>query len=84
MSVTKVIRKARKEHFCYGCRTPIQPGESYLTHTALRGDEFGYHEYLDRDTLKPLNQPNRIKECARCATSCGRGDLLAEVEPDGE
>lgn len=80
MSVTKVIRKARRAHCCDSCDGKIQPGDSYLTHTALRGDEFGYHEWLDRDTLKPVNQPYRLKECARCATRYGRADLLAQSE----
>lgn len=76
MSVTKGIRKARKAHYCDRCQREILPGDSYLTHTALRGDEFGYHEYIHRDTLKPLNQPNRLNECSNCAISTGRGDLL--------
>jgi len=80
MSVTKVIRKARKAHACDRCQQEILPGNSYLTHTALRGDEYGYHEYLHRDTLKPLNQPNRLKECARCASRYGRADLLTQTE----
>jgi hypothetical protein len=78
LSVPKVIRKV---HWCGSCDGRIQPGEAYLTHTSLAGDEFGYHEWLDRDTLKPVNQPHRTKECAGCATRYGRGDLLGEA-PD--
>lgn len=77
MSVTRVIRKARKKHSCDGCWAQIQPGESYLTHTALRGDDY-YHDALDRHTLKPARCPIRLKGCGGCATRYGRGDLLAE------
>lgn len=40
MSFT-VRRKANKVHHCDGCDRPgkIQPGDAYLTHTALRGDD---------------------------------------------
>jgi hypothetical protein len=75
MSVT-ARRKARKVHRCDSCRSSIQPGEAYLTWTALAGDDY-YDEALDRDTLKPANCPIRLKECARCATRYGREDLLA-------
>jgi len=74
MSVTRAIRKARKAHRCDGCGGRINPGESYLTHTALAGDEFGYHEYGDG------TQPGRTKECAGCATRYDRGHLLASTE----
>lgn len=76
MSVIKVIRKARKKHRCDSCRSPIETGSTYLTHTALAGDEY-YHDTLRADTLKPLNQPIRFKECADCAGRYGRADLLA-------
>jgi len=79
MSVTKVIRKARRRHNCDGCWAQIQPGDSYLTHTALSGDDY-YHDALDRDTLKPANRPIRIKECAGCATRYGRGHFLEAPE----
>ena len=75
MSVTKVIRKARKAHRCDVCRGRIHPGDSYLTHTALAGDDY-YHDALDRETLKPANCPIRLNECAECAIRCGRGPLL--------
>jgi len=78
MSVT-VCRKARKVHRCDGCDRPgkIQPGDRYLTHTALSGDD-AYRDSLDRLTLKPANRPQRYSECAECATRYGRGPLLAE------
>jgi len=79
VSVTR-SHKARKLHVCDGCWGQIQPGESYLTHTALGGDDY-YHEALDRYTLKPANCPIRIKECAKCATRYDRGELLAHIEP---
>lgn len=58
--------KARKVYRCDGCNRSgkIQPGDIYLTHTALRGDEFGYHDRGDRVT--------RYKECSECATRYGR------------
>lgn len=76
MSVTRVIRKARKTHRCDGCATSgkIQPGDPYLTHTALKGDEFGYHEYGNG------NRPQRFTECAECATRYGRAEMLAQAE----
>ncbi|UUG70039.1 hypothetical protein SEA_ZUCKER_80 [Arthrobacter phage Zucker] len=79
MSVTKLIRKARKVHPCDVCWAQIQPGDSYLTHTALAGDDY-YHDALDRNTLKPAKQPIRIKECAECATRYGRAEMLAPTE----
>lgn len=87
MSVTRLIRKARKAHRCDRCRGQIQPGDAYLTHTALAGDDY-YHDALDRHTLKPANSPIRIKECAECATRYGRGEILTPTEtneavPDG-
>ena len=74
MSVT-VRRKARKAHRCDGCGTgeKIQPGDVYLTHTALAGDEFGYHEYGNGNRLR------RSNECAECATRYGRAELLNQV-----
>jgi hypothetical protein len=71
VSVT-VRRRARKVHRCDSCGTgeKIQPGDVYLTHTALAGDEFGYHEYGSG------NRPRRSNECAECATRYGRADLL--------
>ncbi|MCB5280343.1 hypothetical protein [Arthrobacter sp. ES1] len=80
MSVT-VRRKARKAHRCDSCGRAgaIQPGDAYLVHTALAGDEFGYHEYGDG------NRPRRSNECAECATRYGRGQLLAgPVKPIAE
>jgi hypothetical protein len=76
MSVTRLIRKARKPHRCHQCDVPgkIQPGESYLTHTALRGDEFGYSDYGGGRT------PHRYNECAECATRYGRAEMLAQAE----
>jgi hypothetical protein len=78
MSVTKVIRKARKTHNCDGCWAQIKPGDSYLTHTALSGDDY-YHDALDRETLKPAKTPIRLKECAECASRYGRAELIAET-----
>ena len=77
MSVT-ARRKSRKVRRCDGCDRAgkIQPGDFYLTHTALRGDDL-YHDALDRRTLKPANRPLRYAECAECATRYGRGELLA-------
>jgi hypothetical protein len=71
VSVT-IRRKARKVHRCDGCARSqkIQPGDVYLTHTALAGDEFGYHEYGEG------NRPQRYAECADCATTFGRAELL--------
>ncbi|QAY16181.1 hypothetical protein SEA_SONALI_69 [Arthrobacter phage Sonali] len=71
MSVTR-RRKARKVHRCDGCDKPgkIQPGDVHLTHTALRGDEFGYDDYGSGKT------PVRFRECADCATRYGRAELL--------
>lgn len=76
MSVT-VCRKSRKARRCDGCDRAgkIQPGDLYLTHTALRGDDT-YHDALDRRTLKPANRPQRYAECAECATRSGRCELL--------
>lgn len=74
-----VRRKARKAHRCDGCRSSIQAGEAYLTHTALAGDDY-YHDALDRDTLKPANCPIRLKECADCATRYRRAELLGAAE----
>jgi len=68
--------KARKVHHCDSCRGSIKPRSTYLTHTALAGDDY-YHDALDRETLKPANQPIRLKECGDCATRYGRGDLIA-------
>ena len=78
MSVTKVVRKARKAHHCDGCWGQIQPGEAYLTHTALAGDDY-YEDARDRETFKPAKCPIRTKECAECATRYGRGDLISEA-----
>lgn len=73
MSVTKAIRKARKKHWCGSCDGQIQPGESYLTHTAFPSDEVHYW----------VSQvPMRIAECAKCASRYGRGDLLGEAARD--
>lgn len=74
MSVT-VRRKARKAHRCDSCGTggKIQPGDVYLTHTSLAGDEFGYHEYGSG------NRPRRSNECGECATRYGRAGLLNRV-----
>lgn len=77
MSVTKAIRKARKNHRCDSCGSSIKAGEAYLTHTALAGDDY-YDDARDRDTFKPANCPIRINECAECATRYGRADLLTE------
>jgi hypothetical protein len=79
VSVTRVVRKARKDHRCDGCTSGsrILTGEPYLTHTALAGDEY-YDDTFNRDTLKPARYPIRFKECARCATRYGRGGLLEE------
>lgn len=82
MSVTRVIRKARKVHKCHVCDKPgkIQPGDSYLTHTALAGDEFGYDSYFTVTAygLRPANpRPQRSNECTDCATRYGRAELLA-------
>lgn len=82
MSVTRVIRKARKAHKCHVCEKPgkIQPGDSYLTHTALAGDEFGYDGYftVTAHGLGPAKpRPNRSNECIDCATRYGRAELLA-------
>lgn len=76
MSVT-VRRKARKVHRCEGCGRAgkIQPGDVYLTHTALAGDD-AYHDSLDRLTLKPANRPQRYAECADCSIRHGRAELL--------
>lgn len=78
VSVTRVIRKARKAHRCDSCRGHIQLGDAYLTHTALSGDDY-YHDALDRDTLKPSNTPIRIKECGGCASRYGRAEILNPV-----
>jgi len=74
-----VRRKARKAHRCDSCRSIIEAGEAYLTHTALAGDDY-YHDALDRDTLKPANCPIRLKECADCATRYRRAELLGAAE----
>lgn len=76
MSVTR-RRKAIKAHRCDGCGRPgkIQPGDVYLTHTALAGDD-AYHDRFDRLTMKPANRPQRYAECAECATRYDRGPLL--------
>ena len=79
--ITQVVRKARKAHACDGCRGPIRPGDAYLTHTALAGDDY-YHDALDRDTLKPANCPIRTKECGSCATRYGRGSMFTEPSPE--
>jgi len=72
VSVTRVIRKARKAHRCDGCDRPgkIRPGDAYLSHTYLSGDDL-YHDYSDR--------PQRFAECADCAGRYGRGELLNPV-----
>jgi len=54
-------------------------GEPYLIHTALRGDEY-YDDTYNSETMKPARYPIRFRECARCATRYGRGDLL-DVKP---
>ena len=71
MSITRVIRKARKAHRCDGCSGRIEPGCTYLTHVALAGDEY-YDSARDRETFKPAKTPIRTKECARCAARYGR------------
>lgn len=78
MSVIKG-QKARKDHRCDSCRGHIKPGEMYVTHVALAGDDY-YHDARDRDTWKPLNQPIRLKECGDCAGRYGRAELLIEKE----
>ncbi|WP_426940293.1 hypothetical protein [Pseudarthrobacter sp. S6] len=64
-------------HRCDGCARAgkIQPGERYLTHTALAGDDTGYHEYV----AEP-KRPQRYKECAECATRYGRAEVLAAIQ----
>lgn len=79
MSVIKVVRKARKKHHCDSCRSPIEPGSTYLTHTALAGDDY-YEDALDSCTLQPAKQPIRSKECGECATRYGRGELIEARE----
>jgi len=79
MSVTRLVRKARKAHRCDGCRGRIEPGDAYLTHTALSGDDY-YEGALDRETLKPARCPIRIKECGGCATRYGRAEMLTPTE----
>jgi hypothetical protein len=78
MSVTR-RRKAQKAHRCDGCGRPgkIQPGDHYLTHTALRGDD-AYHDSFDRLTWKPANRPQRYAECGDCAIRHGRGELMLD------
>lgn len=63
-------RVARKPHPCsFGaCRT-IQPGETYLVHTAFPGHDAGYAD--------AAGHPVRVFECSDCATRYGRADLLA-------
>jgi hypothetical protein len=76
VSVT-VRRTARKVHRCDSCNrlAKIQPGDIYLIHTALAGDEFGYHEHGNG------NRPRRSTECAECATRYGRAELLKPPRP---
>ena len=69
-------RKARKAHRCDSCRITIDPGSTYLTHTALAGDDY-YEDTYDTATMKPAKRPIRFNECADCATRYGRGDLIA-------
>ena len=78
MTVTKVVRKARKARRCDGCDRAgkIQPGDAYLTHTALRGDEFGYGDFGHNGRK---TRPQRSAECAECAYRYGRGPLLDPV-----
>lgn len=57
-------RRARKLHRC-PCRTVIAVGEVYLEHVASpnHGDLGNQYWW-------------RLPECAECARTCGRGDLL--------
>lgn len=77
MSVTKAVRKARKPHWCDSCNASIKVGDSYLTHTALAGDDY-YEDAVDGFTMKPAKRPIRINECTDCATRYGRGPLLEQ------
>lgn len=72
MSVTKLIRKARKAHRCDGCDRPgkIQPGDTYLASTVFPTDDS--HHWVRR-------VPMRFAECADCATRYGRGPLLEDA-----
>lgn len=73
MSVTKLIRKARKAHRCDGCDRPgkIQPGDTYLATTLFPSDDG--HNWVKR-------VPMRFAECAECAIRYGRADRLLEAE----
>ena len=74
MSVTKVVRKARKAHRCDGCDRPgkIQPGDAYLASTLFPSDDA--HSWVKQ-------VPMRFAECAECAHRYGRGEILNPVLP---
>lgn len=59
-------RRTRKSRRCPTCRSTIEVGAVYLEHVASpnHGDLGNQYWW-------------RLPECASCARTCGRGDLLA-------
>ena len=71
--MTTAARTARRVYYCGGCASgnAIQPGDRHLEHTEFPGGESGFAD--------SAGHPVRMRECARCAHRCGRGELLDET-----
>ena len=75
---TAVVRRSSRLRYCDSCmRLRIGRGERYLVHTVFPGvgDVAGY--------ATTAGHPVRFAECAECASTHGRGTLVADFESHG-